>query len=53
MPKILRTNAADHSTLDADALATIIRQIEARGYRFTTLQDAYAAADPAWARHRT
>jgi peptidoglycan/xylan/chitin deacetylase (PgdA/CDA1 family) len=30
-------NPGDHSTLDADALPTIIRAIRARGYRFVTL----------------
>jgi peptidoglycan/xylan/chitin deacetylase (PgdA/CDA1 family) len=30
-------NPTDHSTLDADALPRIIREIRARGYRFATL----------------
>lgn len=38
------SNPNDGSTLDADALATIIRRIEARGYTFVTLPQAYAAA---------
>ena len=38
------SNPNDGSTLDADALATIIRRIEARGYAFVTLPQAYAAA---------
>jgi peptidoglycan/xylan/chitin deacetylase (PgdA/CDA1 family) len=43
------SNPHDGSTLDADALATIVRSIESRGYRFTTLPQAYAAAYPRWA----
>jgi peptidoglycan/xylan/chitin deacetylase (PgdA/CDA1 family) len=44
------SNPHDGSTLDADALPTIIRAIERRGYGFTTLPQAYAAAFPSWAR---
>lgn len=42
------SNPNDGSTLDADALATIITRIEQRGYTFTTVPRAYAAAYPAW-----
>ena len=42
-------NPQDHSTLDADALATIIRRLRRRGYGFTTPPRAYAAAFPRWA----
>jgi hypothetical protein len=28
----------DHSTLDADALPTLIQQLRARGYGFTTVR---------------
>ena len=38
------SNPNDGSTLDADALATIITRIEARGYTFVTLPQFYAAA---------
>lgn len=34
-------NPNDHSTLDADALAQIIRAIQARGYRFVTLNEYF------------
>jgi peptidoglycan/xylan/chitin deacetylase (PgdA/CDA1 family) len=44
------SNPNDGTTLDADALATIIARIERRGYGFTTLSQAYAAAYPAWRR---
>jgi len=44
------SNPGDGSTLDADAIATIIERIERRGYTFTTLSRAYAAAYPAWHR---
>jgi peptidoglycan/xylan/chitin deacetylase (PgdA/CDA1 family) len=44
------SNPHDGSTLDADALATIIRAIERRGYGFTTLPQAYATAFPSWAK---
>jgi len=37
------SNPGDGSTLDADGLATMISRIENRGYRFTTLPQAYAA----------
>jgi peptidoglycan/xylan/chitin deacetylase (PgdA/CDA1 family) len=42
------SNPYDHSTLDAYALAAIIVAIERRGYSFTTLPQAYAAAYPKW-----
>lgn len=42
-------NPNDHSTLDADALPTVIRAAERRGYGFTTLPQAYATAFPRWA----
>ena len=44
------SNPNDGSTLDADALATVIQRIERRGYRFTSLSQAYAAAYPRWRR---
>jgi peptidoglycan/xylan/chitin deacetylase (PgdA/CDA1 family) len=44
------SNPNDGTTLDADALATIIARIERRGYGFTTLSHAYAAAYPTWRR---
>ena len=44
------SNPNDGSTLDADALAAVIRRIERRGYRFTSLSHAYAAAYPRWRR---
>src|SRR5207244_11235384 len=40
------SNPGDGSTLEADALATIIRRIESRGYTFATLPAVYAAAYP-------
>jgi peptidoglycan/xylan/chitin deacetylase (PgdA/CDA1 family) len=43
------SNPIDGSTLDADALPTIIRAIGRRGYAFTTLPQAYALAYPSWA----
>ena len=42
------SNPGDGTTLDADALATMIRRIERRGYAFTTLPQSYAAAYPGW-----
>ena len=33
----VQANATDHSTLDADALPTIIREVQQRGYRFVSL----------------
>jgi len=42
------SNPGDGSTLDADALATMIRRIESRGYTFATLPEVYAAAYPGW-----
>ncbi len=33
----VQANATDHSTLDADALPTIIRDVEQRGYQFVSL----------------
>ena len=42
------SNPGDGSTLDADGLATMIRRIESRGYRFTTLPAIYAAAYTSW-----
>jgi peptidoglycan/xylan/chitin deacetylase (PgdA/CDA1 family) len=33
----VQANATDHSTLDADALPTIIREVQLRGYRFVSL----------------
>jgi peptidoglycan/xylan/chitin deacetylase (PgdA/CDA1 family) len=47
------SNPNDGTTLDADALATIIARIERRGYGFTTLSQAYAAAYPTWRRVST
>jgi peptidoglycan/xylan/chitin deacetylase (PgdA/CDA1 family) len=38
------SNPNDHTTLDADALPTIIHRIEARGYSFVTLPQFYSAA---------
>ena len=43
------SNPHDGSTLDADALTTIVRAVRRRGYDFTTLPQAYAAAFPKWA----
>jgi peptidoglycan/xylan/chitin deacetylase (PgdA/CDA1 family)/N-acetylmuramoyl-L-alanine amidase len=43
------SNPHDGSTLDADALATIVRALRRRGYGLTTLPQAYAAAFPRWA----
>jgi peptidoglycan/xylan/chitin deacetylase (PgdA/CDA1 family) len=42
------SNPNDGSTLDADALAAIIRAARNRGYGFTTLPQAYATAFPRW-----
>jgi len=42
------SNPGDGSTLDADGLATMIRLIESRGYRFATLPAIYAGAYPDW-----
>jgi peptidoglycan/xylan/chitin deacetylase (PgdA/CDA1 family) len=33
----VQANATDHSTLDADALPTIIREVQQRGYQFVSL----------------
>jgi peptidoglycan/xylan/chitin deacetylase (PgdA/CDA1 family) len=41
-------NPYDHTTFDADALPTLIREVERRGYRFTTVAEVYARAFPAW-----
>jgi peptidoglycan/xylan/chitin deacetylase (PgdA/CDA1 family) len=43
------SNPHDGSMLDADALGTIVRAVRRRGYGFTTLPQAYAAAFPRWA----
>jgi peptidoglycan/xylan/chitin deacetylase (PgdA/CDA1 family) len=45
-------NPADHTTLDADALATIIERVRRRGYRLVALPAAYAALYPSWAARR-
>jgi peptidoglycan/xylan/chitin deacetylase (PgdA/CDA1 family) len=41
-------NPADGSTLDAHALASLIRGIRTRGYRLVSLPSAYAALYPSW-----
>jgi peptidoglycan/xylan/chitin deacetylase (PgdA/CDA1 family) len=38
------SHPTDRSTLDADALSTIVRELRARGYRFVTLREAIAIA---------
>ena len=45
-------NPSDHTTLDADALGTIIERVRRRGYRLVTLPAAYAALYPSWAARR-
>jgi peptidoglycan/xylan/chitin deacetylase (PgdA/CDA1 family) len=45
-------NPTDHSTLDANALPALIRRIQQRGYRFSSLPLAYARAYPQWAARR-
>jgi peptidoglycan/xylan/chitin deacetylase (PgdA/CDA1 family) len=43
----VQANAADHSTLDADALPTIIREVQQRGYRFVSLDQFIKSVPPA------
>ena len=35
-------SARDHTTVDTNALPTLIRAVRARGYRFVTLRDVRA-----------
>src|SRR5262249_27244421 len=42
------SNPNDRSTLDADALGTMIHRIERRGYSFATVPEVYAATYPGW-----
>lgn len=43
----VQANATDHSTLDADALPTIIREVQQRGYRFVSLDQFIKSVPPA------
>ena len=42
----VQANATDHSTLDADALPTIIRDVEQRGYQFVSLDQFMLSMGP-------
>jgi peptidoglycan/xylan/chitin deacetylase (PgdA/CDA1 family) len=42
----VQANATDHSTLDADALPTIIREVEQRGYQFVSLDQFMLSMGP-------
>ena len=42
----VQANATDHSTLDADALPTIIRDVEQRGYQFVSLDQFLQSMEP-------